>query len=118
MKLTCVASMSLFAAAALISAGCSKSPQQSGKAGSPDKSVQTADVPAHGDWWCGEHGVPEEDCAQCDKDLVAKFKAKGDWCKEHNRPESQCFICGPARFDKFADRYEAKYGKKPPMPKD
>ena len=69
-----------------------------------------------GGWWCVEHGVPEEECALCDKSLVAKYKDKGDWCKEHDRPESTCFLCGPARFDKFSARYEAKTGMKPPKP--
>ncbi|MGN6547384.1 MAG: RND transporter [Aureliella sp.] len=70
----------------------------------------------HGEWWCAEHGVPEEECAQCDKSLVAKFKEAGDWCDKHNRPDSQCFICHPENFEKFAARYEAKYGEKPKMP--
>ncbi|QEG35893.1 RND transporter [Bythopirellula goksoeyrii] len=71
---------------------------------------------SHGGWWCVEHGVPEEDCALCDKSLVVKFKEAGDWCEEHKRPESQCFICSPKRFDKFAATYEAKTGHKPPQP--
>lgn len=70
----------------------------------------------HSAWWCVEHGVPEEECALCDTSLVADFKAKGDWCEEHNRPESQCFTCGPERFERFAARYEAKYGEAPPQP--
>lgn len=70
----------------------------------------------HGEWWCGEHGVPEEECALCDKSLVAKFKEAGDWCDEHNRPDSQCFICHPENFEKYAALYEAKYGERPPMP--
>lgn len=70
----------------------------------------------HGGWWCAEHGVPEEECALCDKSLVAKFKEAGDWCDKHNRPDSQCFICHPENFDKFAARYEAKFGEKPKMP--
>lgn len=85
--------------------------------------VVTDDAPAltnvdlsHGGWWCVEHGVPEEECAQCDKSLVAKFKDAGDWCEEHDRPESQCFICSPKRADKFVARYEAKTGRKPPEP--
>ena len=69
----------------------------------------------HG-WWCTEHGVPEEECARCDISLIAQFKAQGDWCEDHDRPESQCFICDPARFEKFAARYEAKTGKRPPEP--
>jgi cobalt-zinc-cadmium efflux system membrane fusion protein len=67
-------------------------------------------------WWCEEHGVPEEVCAQCNIKLVGDFKAKGDWCKEHDRPESQCFICHPEKEAEFAAQYEAKYGKKPPKP--
>jgi hypothetical protein len=66
--------------------------------------------------WCGEHGVPEDICAQCDAKLAAEYKQKGDWCNEHNRPESQCFLCNPKLQAKFADEYEARYGKKPPKP--
>ena len=68
----------------------------------------------HSGWWCTEHGMPEEVCAQCNSKLAAEFKNKGDWCKEHDRPESQCFICHPELEAKFAAQYEAKYGKKPP----
>jgi cobalt-zinc-cadmium efflux system membrane fusion protein len=68
----------------------------------------------HGEWWCSEHGVPEEQCAQCNTTLVADFKAKGDWCDEHNRPDSQCFICHPEKQAEFAALYEAKYGHQPP----
>jgi len=70
----------------------------------------------HEGWWCNEHGVPEEVCAQCNVKLVADFKAKGDWCNEHNRPESQCFVCHPEKEAEFAALYEAKYGEKPPKP--
>ena len=70
----------------------------------------------HGEWWCGEHGVPEEECARCDKSLVAKFKEAGDWCDEHNRPDSQCFVCNPDNFEKYAALYEAKYGERPERP--
>jgi hypothetical protein len=72
----------------------------------------------HGHWWCPEHGVPEEECSMCSKKAAVEFKKKGDWCKEHDRAESQCFICEPARSEKFAALYEAKYGKKPPTPED
>lgn len=72
----------------------------------------------HGEWWCSEHGVPEEVCAQCDTKLIPEFKEKGDWCEDHNRPASQCFICSPELFDKFAARYKAKEGKAPPTPED
>ncbi len=70
----------------------------------------------HSGWWCNEHGVPEEECALCDTSLIADFKAKGDWCDEHGRPESQCFTCNPEYFEKFATRYEAKFGEQPPKP--
>jgi hypothetical protein len=70
----------------------------------------------HEGWWCKEHGVPEEVCAQCDTKLVADFKAKGDWCEKHNRPDSQCFICHPDKEAEFAALYEAKYGEKAPKP--
>ena len=72
----------------------------------------------HGGWWCVEHGVPEEDCSICSSDAAAKFKEKGDWCEEHNRAESQCFKCDPSRAEKFAKLYEAKFGHKPPAPKE
>jgi len=110
--------VSLLAVAPLILAGCEKAQTPAGKSPAASPASQTAEVPEHGEWWCGGHGVPEEVCARCDKSLVDKFKEKGDWCKEHDRPESQCFLCDASRFDKFAARYEAKYGKKPPMPKN
>ena len=74
------------------------------------------DHAAHGHdaWWCPEHGVPEEVCAQCDSKLVADFKTKNDWCKEHDRPDSQCFICHPEHQAAFSELYVAKYGKQPP----
>ena len=68
----------------------------------------------HDEWWCAEHGVPEEECTRCDSSLIAAYKKKGDWCEKHDRPDSQCFICSPKLADKFAARYEAKYGKQPP----
>lgn len=89
-------------------AGCSQSADETAK---PE-----AEVAGHGGWWCDEHGVPEEICAQCDASLVAGFKAKGDWCEEHARPDSQCFICHPEKEAEFAAQYEAKYGEKPPKP--
>lgn len=70
----------------------------------------------HSGWWCNEHGVPEEVCAQCNSKVAAEFQKKGDWCKEHDRPDSQCFKCHPELEAKFAAQYEAKYGKQPPKP--
>ncbi len=68
----------------------------------------------HDDWWCDEHGVPEEVCARCNTKLIAEFKAKGDWCKEHDCPNSQCFACHPENEAVFVAQYEAKYGRQPP----
>ncbi|HQU42745.1 MAG TPA: RND transporter [Pirellulales bacterium] len=70
----------------------------------------------HDAWWCAEHGVPEEICGQCNSQLAANFQNKGDWCREHDRPDSQCFICHPELEKKFAARYEAKLGTRPPKP--
>src|SRR3954453_6148342 len=84
---------------------------------SADKKASTkaaVSIDDHTGWWCDEHGVPEEVCAQCNSKLVADFKAKGDWCAKHERPESQCFICHPEKQAEFAALYEAKFGKKPP----
>jgi hypothetical protein len=69
----------------------------------------------HG-YWCVEHGIPEDICAQCNSKVAAEFQQKGDWCEEHNRPDSQCFICHPELEEKFASQYEAKFGEKPPKP--
>ena len=67
----------------------------------------------HG-FWCAEHGIPEEICAQCNTKLAAVFQKKGDWCEEHKRPDSQCFIHHPELEEKFIAQYEVKFGKKPP----
>lgn len=96
--------------------GCSEDP--GGPATASPATTKVSETALHGEWWCAEHGVPEEICAQCDSSLVASFKNKGDWCEEHNRPDSQCFICHPERKEKFAAQYEAKYGNRPPEPND
>ncbi len=70
----------------------------------------------HGEWWCAEHGVPEDECTRCDSGLVAAYKDKDDWCEEHSLPDSQCFVCHPELEEKFAARFVAKYGKNPPKP--
>ena len=111
--LTRCASLTLLATSGLVVSGCGSSEPGSAEV---DGANITATDHSHGGWWCVEHGVPEEECAQCDSSLVAKFKADSDWCEEHNRPESQCFLCSTGRFDKFATRYEAKTGHKPPKP--
>jgi hypothetical protein len=104
---------------ALVAVGCTR---ESAKVEGPkDKATQIAgkgDSHDHSGWWCDEHGIPEEVCAQCNARLAAEFKKKGDWCKEHDRPESQCFICHPELKERFAAQYRARYGKEPPPLED
>ncbi|MCA9067058.1 MAG: hypothetical protein KDA96_28540, partial [Planctomycetaceae bacterium] len=69
----------------------------------------------HG-YWCVEHGIPEDICAQCNAKVAAEYQQKGDWCEEHSRPDSQCFVCHPELAQKFAAQYEAKFGERPPAP--
>jgi cobalt-zinc-cadmium efflux system membrane fusion protein len=93
--------------------------KQSPEAGSPEMaSAKETDEHGHNleGWWCSEHGVPEGECTRCDSSLIAGFKEKRDWCSEHDRPDSQCFECHPELEQKFAARYEAKFGKMPPKP--
>ncbi|HEY2827243.1 MAG TPA: RND transporter [Pirellulales bacterium] len=90
--------------------GCGKSPINAISTDTEKVSAQHT----HDSWWCSEHGVPEEVCAQCSAKIAKDFKAKGDWCKQHDRPESQCFICHPELEAKFVALYEAKFGTKPP----
>ncbi len=103
------ASAAVVLVGALALTGCSQSETASDGTAEP-VAATNVDL-SHGGWWCVEHGVPEEECARCDKTLVSTFKEAGDWCDEHDRPESQCFICNPKRFDKFAATYEAKTGR-------
>ncbi len=72
----------------------------------------------HSGWWCAEHGVPEEECTRCDLSLIAEYKAANDWCNDHERPATQCFLCSPELEQKYAARYEAKFGEQPPKPTD
>ena len=114
--------LALFSMFVLIAGGCSQADNKGGQAKkgamTKDKSTQVADAKKgdHSGWWCDEHGVPEEVCAQCNPKVAAEFKKKGDWCKEHDRPDSQCFLCHPELKEKFAAQYRAKYGKEPPEP--
>jgi cobalt-zinc-cadmium efflux system membrane fusion protein len=105
--------MSVMVAIGLSIVACSKS--NSGAAGG-SAGVKEVAGHSHEGWWCDEHGVPEEVCAQCNTKLIADFKAKKDWCEKHNRPDSQCFVCHPEKEAEFAALYEAKLGKKPPKP--
>src|SRR6202008_4220815 len=87
--------MSVVVVVGLTIVACSRSSSSGVAANSSgEKAVAGHD---HEGWWCDEHGVPEEVCAQCNTKLVADFKAKNDWCEKHNRPDSQCFICHPEK---------------------
>lgn len=105
--------MSVIVVIGLSIAACNKSNSGTNRDAAGAKEVAGH---SHEGWWCNEHGVPEEICAQCNTKLIADFKAKNDWCEKHNRPESQCFICHPEKEAEFADLYYAKFNKKPPKP--
>lgn len=108
---------------AALAAGCGQAEKgataksEAAKAPAP-AATAAAEKPGHkhDGWWCDEHGVPEEICGLCNSKVAAEMQKHGDWCKEHDRPDSQCFVCHPDYEAKFADRYEAKYGKRPPKP--
>ena len=95
--------------------GCGRSPLSHDGAGEkkPTRAGETKGH-EHDDWWCAEHGVPEEECSQCNAKVAVDFKAKGDWCPEHDRAKSQCFVCDPKLKEKYAALYRAKEGKEPP----
>lgn len=114
-SITLLSVLTLFASAIV---GCG---EDAGTAGT-DANAESANTKdgdhTHGGWWCVEHGIPEEQCAMCNSQLAASMRSDGDWCESHNRPESQCFKCDPSRANQFTALYEAKYGKKPPVPTD
>ena len=107
-----LSAMAFAVAIGLSVSACNKTSNDGAVASS--SAVKEAAGHSHEGWWCDEHGVPEEVCAQCSAKIAADFKAKGDWCKKHNRPESQCFVCHPEKEAEFAALYEAKTGKQPP----
>ena len=107
------------ASAMTLAAGCAQSAsgeKAADAAPASEATTKTAAGHTHDGWWCGEHGVPEEVCGQCNAKLAADFQKKGDWCQQHDRPDSQCFVCHPDLEAKFAAQHEAKLGTKPPKP--
>ena len=111
----------------LLAGGCNQSKPEAKKddgKGTPvaDKKDEKKDDKAgghsHSEWWCAEHGIPEEECSMCQDKVAKEAKAKGDWCDKHDRAKSQCFICDPKLKEKFAAKYRAKYGKEPPPIED
>ena len=80
----------------------------------PPPAARGKHIHTHDEWWCAEHGIPEEECSMCSKKLAKECKAKGDWCETHNRAKSHCFVCDPNLKEKYAAKYREKYGKEPP----
>jgi hypothetical protein len=123
-----VGSLLSLAAFVVVLSGCGQTDNKSGQTKEKDakeKSSQLAKAKQedkkghdHSGWWCDEHGVPEAECSMCSAKVAAECKKKGDWCDKHDRAKSQCFLCDPSLEAKYAARYEAKYGKKPPVPED
>jgi hypothetical protein len=108
---------SLLGGIMLLIVGCGQSTQ----GGKPErKPAQVGETKGHEHegWWCAEHGVPEEECSQCNAKVAVEFKSKGDWCEEHDRAKSQCFKCDPKLKEKYAALYRAKEGKGPPPTED
>ncbi|GIW98905.1 MAG: hypothetical protein KatS3mg111_2238 [Pirellulaceae bacterium] len=123
MEMSRMGLLSALVAVAVMVVGCNQSSENGSASDTSnvtavDHGHSDADGHDHGSWWCVEHGIPEEECSMCSSKAAAKFKEQGDWCEEHNRAESQCFICDPSRAEKFAKLYEAKFGHKPPAPKE
>lgn len=52
----------------------------------PSFATLTGNGPAGKEDWCGEHGVPESACVECQPDLMPRGKEFG-WCKKHGIPE-------------------------------
>jgi len=71
----------------------------------------------HG-WWCVEHGVKEDECSMCQKDVFKKLKPDEICAKHPDRAKAQCFICNPELWEKNKAVFVAKYGKEPPLPKE
>ncbi|MEX0586151.1 MAG: RND transporter [Pirellulales bacterium] len=118
----------LFSAAAVIFAGCGQNEDVEKAEAKPAAHVHAEDGDGdhaghahaggheHGEWWCGEHGIPEHICGQCSTAYANERKKAGDWCNDHHRPASQCFVCRPELKKQFAALYRAKYDGKDPPP--
>jgi hypothetical protein len=103
----------------VVLAGCAREPTpRAGQKNTNATPVAQNKGHDHGGWWCDEHGVPEDECSMCSAKEAAKCKKRGDWCEKHDRAKSQCFLCDPSLEARYAARYEAKYGKKPPVPEE
>ena len=98
--------------------GCGQNAGETAGGGKKGKEVVKAE-PKDGDghgWWCDEHGVREEECSMCQKDVFRKLKPDEICPKHPDRAKAQCFICNPELWEKSKAVYVAKYGKEPPEP--
>lgn len=98
----------------LVGCGQETPKAEQSKAAPTEKAAAKKKVDDHSDWWCAEHGIPEEECSMCSGKVAKACKANGDWCDKHGRAKSQCFVCDPTLKEKFAAKYRARYGKEPP----
>src|SRR5438309_744587 len=93
----------LLASFMLVVGGCGKTDPEPKKDAVPETVAKGAPKETkHDEWWCAEHGIPEEECSLCSDKVAKECKAKGDWCKKHERALSQCFICNPKRKEFYA----------------
>jgi hypothetical protein len=113
--------LALVAAVGFSTAGCGKAEDGGTQAKKQSPGTQDSKMGhTHDEWWCAEHGVPEEECSACDPELAKKFKdkkfkGKRDWCDKHEIAASQCFVCNPEQQEVYARKYREKYqGKEPP----
>lgn len=102
---------------AAVAVGCGKSGDEKADKGKEKEKGKEGDKPtSHGEWWCEEHGVPEDECGMCHPKIAEKIK-KADQCPNHpNRTKDQCFVCNPDKWPESAARYKAKTGKDAPIP--
>ena len=109
-----VISLSLLLFVLITISGCTENVTKTETGGTAIRADDNALTKEESAWWCVEHGIPESMCSMCDSKVAADMKKKGDWCAEHDRAETQCFKCNPALESKFADQFEAKFGRRPP----
>jgi hypothetical protein len=103
----------------LLSTGCDRAGGEEGESKSPDAAAEKTGLHGmHDGWWCGHHGIPEDECSMCNRKIAKEFRDKDEWCEKHNRAAPQCFKCDPKLAEPFTKRYVARYGKQPPPWKD
>ena len=91
-------------------------PASPAKAEANKSDGEPAGEEGHNGWWCAEHGVKEDECSMCQRDVFKKLKPDEICAKHPDRAKAQCFICNPELWEKNKAVYVAKYGKEPPLP--